>query len=119
MNSFLHTSLDNSSARNRLNQSVQNPMKANQSSFNKTGTIKSNTRQGKYLRSNKLSSKGIAQENSNRKVAMTVYRGPFAINCLTNKDFAWVLPAMTRAMESLKIQYTRVSSHDHSPTNGS
>ena len=50
---------------------------------------------------------------------MTVYRGPFAINCLTNKDFAWVLPAMTRAMESLKIQYTRVSSLDHSPTNGS
>ena len=44
MNSFLHTSLDNSSARNRLNQSVQNPMKAHQSSFNKTGTIKSNTR---------------------------------------------------------------------------
>ena len=40
---------------------------------------------------------------------MTVYRGPFAINCLTNKDVAWVLPAMTRAMDSLKIQYSRVS----------
>ena len=74
----------------------------NYSSFAKTRT--------KNTEKNYSSMAQPASTTSNRdKKHMTVYRGPFAINCTTTKDPTLVEQEISRALDDQHISFTRVS----------
>lgn len=64
----------------------------------------------KYLRQAKDSQERKQVENQAPNEAMKVYKGPFNLNCLTNKQPSLVLQEIQHALDLYKVQFKKVSS---------